>query len=85
MCSALDSRTVGGGKKKNDEKKKISDLGYCSSRGGKENKTCRIAPRIFNGVTKLFCLCETSPSADNAHGEELIIYRARVQKQSRCR
>lgn len=58
MCSALDSWIVG----EKSEKKKYQRLGYCSSQGKKNNKTCRIAQGIFNGLTKLFCLCETSLS-----------------------
>lgn len=51
-----------GCQKKKSEQKKISDLVIVLQGKRKENKTCRIALRIYNGSMKLFCLCETSPS-----------------------
>lgn len=70
-------------------------LGYCSSREctvgwgvgwetkQNKNKTSRIAPGIFNGLTKLFFFVYAKRVLlDNVRGE-LIIYRARMIKKKK--
>lgn len=83
LRAALDSAswTVAGGrmKKRTEKKKKMSDLNIVHRGKKKEkkkaqNKTCRIASGIFNGLTKLFLFLfmRSEPSCGIMCSESLL-------------